>query len=97
MHPSTGITKEYSVTLDRKPRQEELQAMASGCDMGGAFVQPLAIIRDDSDAAKNTRIRVVVAEGRNREVGGLGRGTGRTGEGRAAAWGGVGGPGAGAQ
>ncbi|EFN50580.1 hypothetical protein CHLNCDRAFT_14498, partial [Chlorella variabilis] len=43
MHPSTGITKEYSVTLDCKPRQEELQAMAAGCDMGGAFVQPLAI------------------------------------------------------
>ena len=30
MHPSSGITKEYSVTLDRRPRQEDLQAIAEG-------------------------------------------------------------------
>lgn len=36
--------------------------------MGGVFVQPVAVIRDDTDAQKNNRIRVVVSEGRNREV-----------------------------
>lgn len=30
MHPSSGITKEYSVTLDRKPRQEDLEKIAAG-------------------------------------------------------------------
>lgn len=30
MHPSSGITKEYSVTLDRKPRQEDLEKIAEG-------------------------------------------------------------------
>lgn len=30
MHPSSGITKEYSVTLDRKPRQEDLNTIAAG-------------------------------------------------------------------
>ncbi|KAI3428645.1 hypothetical protein D9Q98_007468 [Chlorella vulgaris] len=70
MHPSSGITKEYSVTLDRKPRQEQLEAMAEGCLMGTppVLVQPLAVIRDDTDSSKMNRIRVIVAEGRNREV-----------------------------
>lgn len=36
--------------------------------MGGVFVQPVAVIRDDTDAMKTNRIRVVVSEGRNREV-----------------------------
>lgn len=36
--------------------------------MGGVFVQPVAVIRDDTDPMKPARIRVVVAEGRNREV-----------------------------
>lgn len=40
--------------------------------MDGVFVQPVAVIRDDTDATKNNRIRVVVAEGRNREVRGSG-------------------------
>lgn len=41
---------------------------AAGCAMDGVFVQPVAVIRDDTDAMKTNRIRVVVAEGRNREV-----------------------------
>ena len=34
MHPSSGITKEYSVTLDRKPRQEDLTKIAAGERLG---------------------------------------------------------------
>ena len=34
----------------------------------GAHVQPVAVAVDDSDLTKPNRIRVVVAEGRNREV-----------------------------
>ncbi len=36
--------------------------------MDGAHVQPVAVAVDDSDLTKPNRIRVVVAEGRNREV-----------------------------
>lgn len=36
--------------------------------MDGVFVQPVAVIRDDTDATKNNRVRVIVSEGRNREV-----------------------------
>jgi hypothetical protein len=34
----------------------------------GAHVEPVAVAIDDSDLTKPNRIRVVVAEGRNREV-----------------------------
>lgn len=37
-------------------------------------MEPVAVALDDTDLAKPTRIRVVVQEGRNREVRGLGRG-----------------------
>lgn len=127
MHPSSGITKEYSVTLDCKPRQDDLERIAAGaagagwgrphagaaggagegaaarrrqaspptgssrrarpspagCAMDGVFVQPLAVIRDDTDAQKATRIRVVVAEGRNREVRAAEAGMGGSAAGRA--------------
>ncbi|GAB4814296.1 hypothetical protein N2152v2_001342 [Parachlorella kessleri] len=68
MHPSSGLTKEYSVTLDRKPTLAQLEKMAEGCEVDGAHVQPVAVAVDDSDLTKPNRIRVVVAEGRNREV-----------------------------
>lgn len=68
MHPSSGITKEYVVTLNRQPRPQDLEAIAAGCTMDGVFVQPVAVIRDDSDSSRPNRVRVVVAEGRNREV-----------------------------
>lgn len=68
MHPSSGITKEYVVTLNRQPRAQDLEAIAAGCTMDGVFVQPVAVIRDDTDASRPNRVRVVVAEGRNREV-----------------------------
>ena len=78
MHPSSGITKEYVVTLNRQPRAQDLEAIAAGCTMDGVFVPPVAVIRDDTDASRPNRVRVVVAEGRNREVrgGSPGRGEG---------------------
>ena len=33
MHPSSGLTKEYSVTLDRKPTLIQLEKMAGGCQV----------------------------------------------------------------
>lgn len=68
MHPSSGITKEYVVTLNRQPRPQDLDTIAAGCTMDGVFVQPVAVIRDDTDPTRPNRVRVVVAEGRNREV-----------------------------
>ena len=84
MHPSSGLTKEYSVTLNRRPGQAELARIAEGCEMGGVHVTPVGVVPDDTDLAKPNRIRIIVAEGRNREVsrGDGGGGEARGGQGR---------------
>lgn len=43
--------------------------MGEGCLVEGVLVQPVAVAPDDTDPSKPERIRIVVAEGRNREVG----------------------------
>lgn len=69
-HPSSGLTKEYSVTLNKRPGKLELEKMAKGYLDKEANVQvvPVAVALDDSDSSKRNRIRVIVSEGRNREV-----------------------------
>jgi pseudouridine synthase len=69
-HPSSGLTKEYSVTLNKRPGKVELEKMSRGYFDKDANVQvvPVAVALDDSDASKRNRVRIIVAEGRNREV-----------------------------
>eukprot|EP00884_Botryococcus_braunii_P000019 jgi/Botrbrau1/10017/Bobra.0012s0104.1 len=66
-HPSSGLSKEYVVTLEQKASKPQLEAIAAGMTMDGVFVQPEWVmpILDDP---KSPRIRIVVNEGRNREV-----------------------------
>jgi len=67
-HPSSGLTKEYSVTLNRRPSPVELEKMADGYMDGNTKVAPIGVALDDSDPSKKNRIRIIVTEGRNREV-----------------------------
>eukprot|EP00889_Picochlorum_renovo_P006999 jgi/Picre1/34029/NNA_001506.t1 len=69
-HPSSGLTKEYSVTLNRRPGKLDLERMSKGYmdKENGVQVVPIAVALDDSDLSKRNRIRIIVAEGRNREV-----------------------------
>lgn len=69
-HPSSGLTKEYSVTLNKRPGKIELEKMSKGYLDKEANVQivPVAVALDDSDPSKRARIRIIVSEGRNREV-----------------------------
>lgn len=67
-HPSSGLTKEYVVGLNDRPNKRQLETMQEGCDMDGIHVRPVQVYIDETDAAKRNRIKVVVAEGRNREV-----------------------------
>ena len=69
-HPSSGLTKEYSVTLNKRPGKVELEKMSKGYLDKQANIQivPVAVALDDSDSSKKNRIRVIVSEGRNREV-----------------------------
>ena len=67
-HPSSELTKEYSVSLNRKPNRQEIEAMSKGCDIDGVIVVPVAVAIDDSDITKPNRIKMIVSEGKNREV-----------------------------
>lgn len=67
-HPSSGLTKEYSVTLNQRPSTKELDLLARGCEIEGSHIAPIAVAIDDSDLSKPARIRIVLAEGKNREV-----------------------------
>lgn len=66
-HPSAGITKEYIVTCSAEPTRRQLETIAAGCEVDGAFVTPVAVA-PVKDVGQKDRLRIVVAEGRNREV-----------------------------
>ena len=70
-HPAAGLTKEYLVTLARPPTRADLATMAGGVEVDGASVSPVALFAPaviPGDPLSRRRIRVVIAEGRNREV-----------------------------
>jgi len=73
-HPSSGLNKEYIVTLERPPNRKEIDTIASGGVVDGTFVQPVAVgLAVDPNQTNPSpqmlqRIRVIVNEGRNREV-----------------------------
>jgi 16S rRNA U516 pseudouridylate synthase RsuA-like enzyme len=67
LHPSAGLTKEYVVTCSEEPTRRQLETIAAGCEVDGAFVTPVAVAPVKESGQKN-RLRVVISEGRNREV-----------------------------
>ena len=66
IHPSKSVTKEYIVTFSRDPTNAELEALLDGCEIDGALVQPVSIAYAARD--RKDKLRIVVSEGRNREV-----------------------------
>ena len=67
LHPSSGLTKEYVVTCSQEPTRKDLERVAAGCEVDGAFVTPVAVA-PVKDSGRKPGIRIVTAEGRNREV-----------------------------
>ena len=70
-HPSSGVTREYVVTLARPPTRADLEAIAAGTDVDGVHVAPVAVVappKATGDPKSARRVRVVVAEGRHHEV-----------------------------
>ena len=65
-HPSNNLTKEYVVTLARTPTAHQLEDIAAGCVIDGAFVKPKSISYATAD--RRDKLRVVIGEGRNREA-----------------------------
>jgi len=82
-HPSAGLTREYVAALRRPPTQQQLQTLATeGAVIDGARVVPLSVSAErlagggggggsgggGGGRARRPAVRVVVGEGRNREV-----------------------------
>ena len=67
-HPSYGITKEYVVTTNLPANKKQLKDLQQGCMIEGVEVKPVGIAVEMSDPSKRNRLRIVIAEGKNREV-----------------------------
>ena len=67
-HPSHGITKEYIVTTNKPANKQHLRSMMQGCLIDGSAVKPLHVELEKSDPAKRNKLRIVIAEGKHREV-----------------------------
>ena len=65
-HPSNGLTKEYVATASEVPTRKQLEGIAAGTYVDGAFVQPRMV--SPALQQKSNKIRIVVGEGRNREA-----------------------------
>lgn len=63
MHPSSNIQKEYLVKTDQELNADHLSAISSGTLVEGTFVKPIRV----SKVRKGT-LKIVVAEGKKREV-----------------------------
>lgn len=63
MHPSSNIQKEYLVKTDQELSADHLCAISSGTLVEGTFVKPLRVTK-----VRNGTMKIVVAEGKKREV-----------------------------
>jgi 23S rRNA pseudouridine2605 synthase len=72
-HPSTGCPKEYEVKVAGEPSEAKLDKLRTGFPLDGQRTRPCEILRIRStprkDAAEgNTWLRVVLREGRTRQI-----------------------------
>lgn len=63
IHPSKEIQKEYLVKTDAEISDQHLKTISSGTLVEGAFVKPLRVTK-----VRKGTIKVVIAEGKKREV-----------------------------
>jgi 23S rRNA pseudouridine2605 synthase len=66
-HPRHGVEKEYLAEVDGAPTERHLARLRRGVDLDDGPAKPLAV-RTVSRAGGRTAIRLVMGEGRKREV-----------------------------
>ena len=62
-HPSFGVEKEYFVELTAKPSDHAITQLRSGVQLDDGFTEPAKVSR-----VGETGLRIVIHEGRNRQV-----------------------------
>ena len=67
-HPRYGHSKEYRVLLARRPDQDQLEAWRRGVVLEDGYKTAPADIRFESAQGKGAWVRVVMGEGRKRQI-----------------------------
>ncbi len=67
-HPSFGHEKEYRVLLARRPDQEQLEAWRRGVVLEDGYKTAPAAVRFEAAQGKGAWVRVVMGEGRKRQI-----------------------------
>lgn len=67
-HPRFGHTKEYRVLLAKRPDQQQIEAWKRGVILEDGFKTAPAEVRFDSAQGKGAWVRVVMGEGRKRQI-----------------------------
>jgi 23S rRNA pseudouridine2605 synthase len=70
-NPSTGCPKEYSVKVSGVPTEPQLEKLRRGIPLDGRRTRPAEIVRSSTTARGgegNTWLRVVLKEGRTRQI-----------------------------
>jgi 23S rRNA pseudouridine2605 synthase len=67
-HPRYGCEKEYRVLLTRRPDEEQLMIWRRGVVLEGGLRTAPALVRLESPAGRGAWVRVVMGEGRKREI-----------------------------
>lgn len=63
IHPTSQVTKEYLAESNKSIKAKHLKALEQGCEVAGTFVKPVLVKQID-----NKLVKIVVSEGKNREI-----------------------------
>jgi 23S rRNA pseudouridine2605 synthase len=67
-HPKYGHSKEYKVLLARRPDQDQLEAWRHGVILEDGYKTAPAEVRFESAQGKGAWVRVIMGEGRKRQI-----------------------------
>ena len=67
-HPKFGHTKEYKVLLARRPDRDQLEAWQRGVVLEDGYKTAPADVRFESAQGKGAWVRVIMGEGRKRQI-----------------------------
>ena len=67
-HPRFGHTKEYKVLLARRPDRDQLEAWQRGVVLEDGYKTAPADVRFDTAQGKGAWVRVIMGEGRKRQI-----------------------------
>ncbi len=67
-HPSYEVEKEYQVRLKGEPKKEELEKVRSGVEINGDYITHPAKVSIIEKKNNRTLLKVVIMEGRKRQV-----------------------------